>query len=123
MNIKEKAKAYDAAIERAKYYQKENGSAVITAIFPELSYDEKMRKMAIKAVYAPEAQECIKSWKVNPDDVIAWIKKQSKKSSWSEKDEINCQLIQTIVCYSNITADLANKLSNWLKSLKERIGG
>lgn len=45
------------------------------AFFPEL-YDEKMRAMAIKAVYAPEAQSCIKSWGINPDDVIAWLEKQ-----------------------------------------------
>ena len=47
-------------------------------IFPELkeSEDERMREMAIKAVHAPEAQSCIKSWGINPDDVIAWLEKQ-----------------------------------------------
>lgn len=49
--------------------------------FPELveSRDELMRKMAIKAVYAPEAQSCIKSWGVSPDDVIAWLEKQGEQ--------------------------------------------
>lgn len=47
----------------------------IEGMFPKLkeSEDEVMRAMAIKAVHAPEAQSCIKSWGINPDDVITWL--------------------------------------------------
>ena len=81
MTIEEKAKAYDEAIERAKEsfsYPSYPGFMRVDIIFPELkeSEDEKMRAMAIKAVHAPEAQSCIKSWGINPDDVIAWLEKQ-----------------------------------------------
>lgn len=58
------------------------------AIFvPELrkSENERMAEMAIKAVRSPQAKSCIKSWGVDPDDVIAWLEKQ--KSDWSDEDK------------------------------------
>ena len=84
-------KKYKEALERAKKCHKDMSKLDgVTAnmakdffeeTFPELkeSEDEKMREMAIKAVYAPEAQSCIKSWGINPDDVIAWLEKQGEK--------------------------------------------
>ena len=78
-------KKYKDALEKAKevYNRKDatdGGKLILESMFPELkeNEDEKMREMAIKAVYAPEAQSCIKSWGVNPDDVIAWLEKQGK---------------------------------------------
>ena len=73
---------YEQAMERARQFCEkpylEDSAGIVRYIFPELmeSDDEKMRAMAIKAVYAPEAQSCIKSWGINPDDVIAWLKNQ-----------------------------------------------
>lgn len=54
----------------------------IEYIFPELkesAYNDVMREMAIRAVHAPEAKSCIKSWGIEPDDVIAWLEKQAQK--------------------------------------------
>ena len=73
------------------YKYSEEEKKALGILIPELreSEDEKMRKMAIKAVKSPEAQSCIKSWGVNPDDVIAWLEKQKKQkpAEWSEEDE------------------------------------
>ena len=84
MTIEEKAEAYDEALKRARdvytyYCDDREQLRKIESIFPELkeSEDERMRAMAIKAVHAPEAQSCIKSWGINPDDVIAWLEKQT----------------------------------------------
>ena len=81
-------KKYKEAIERAKGVIEQNPlmeylKKGIEYIFPELkeSEDDRMRAMAIKAVYAPEAQSCIKSWGINPDDVIAWLEKQGENIS------------------------------------------
>ena len=78
-------KKYKDALEKAKevYNRKDatdGGKLILESMFHELkeSEDEKMREMAIKAIYAPEAQSCIKSWGINPDDVIAWLEKQDK---------------------------------------------
>ena len=84
-------KKYKEALERARKlkedptivfdnYSSFEGDAVVDYIFPELkeSEDEKLCQMAIMAVSASEAQSCIKSWGVNPDDVIAWLEKHDK---------------------------------------------
>ena len=86
--IEEKAQAYDEALSRVKNIMAGEyettfvySPTLFEEIFPELKEgeDEKMRAMAIKAVYAPEAQSCIKSWGINPDDVIAWLEKQGEQ--------------------------------------------
>lgn len=88
-------KKYKDALEKAKevYNRKDatdGGKLILESMFPELkgSEDEKMREMAIKAVYAPEAQSCIKSWGINPDDVIAWLEKQGEKESDSRYENL-----------------------------------
>ena len=56
---------------------------VVEKYFPELKEEyreDKMREMAIKAVHAPEAQSCIKSWGVEPDDVISWLEDRKYNS-------------------------------------------
>lgn len=52
-------------------------SEALETLIPELkkSKYEMMREMAIKAVHAPQAQDCIRTWGVNPEDVIAWLEK------------------------------------------------
>ena len=86
-------KKYKDALEKAKevYNRKDatdGDKLILESMFPELkeSEDEKMREMAIKAVYAPEAQSCIKSWGVNPDDVIAWLKNHSDTYDYTRVD-------------------------------------
>ena len=68
------------------YDEDEEALAVLA---PELSesHDETMRKMAINAVCSPDAQECLKSWGTDPNDVIAWLEKQ-KKPTQVEKNYI-----------------------------------
>ena len=80
MDYKEKVIALLSNRELSKE-QKEK----LENIFPELkeNEEERMLEMAIKAVHAPEAQSCIKSWGINPDDVIAWLEKQGEqKQTW-----------------------------------------
>ena len=88
LSIEEKAKRFDESLEKARRYYDEYKTRDnilyvedMEDMFPELkdSEDERMRAMAIKAVHAPEAQSCIKSWGINPDDVIAWLEKQSEQ--------------------------------------------
>ena len=106
LSIEEKAKAYDMALENAKHYHSEMGDdicCVLEECFPELkeSEDEVMRAMAIKAVHAPEAQSCIKSWGINPDDVIAWLEKQGEQKP-TDKVEPKFRTGDWVVCYSDI---------------------
>ena len=91
-------KKYLDALEKARtileYYKRPEYKDVfdyakedLPGIFPELKEqieDEKMVDMAIKAVRAPEAQSCIKSWGVEPDDVIAWLEKRRPINNWNE---------------------------------------
>jgi len=96
-------KKYKEALERAKKGE------CLENIFPELkeSEDEKMREMAIKAVYAPEAQSCIKSWGINPDDVIAWLEKQCV-----QKPIISNNALREGIAHFGITQ---YQIDNWLK--------
>ncbi len=92
LSIEQKTQRYDEVVNKLKRFMMQGVDPLITRadvqdFFPELkeSEDEKMRAMAIKAVYAPEAQSCIKSWGINPDDVIAWLEKQgdANKEYWT----------------------------------------
>ena len=87
MTTKEKARAYEAALERAKYYQKENGSAVISAIFPELSEsdDEKVRKALVKYFTLSDEHAYNETCGVSYKDIVAWLEKQKELTSDEEK--------------------------------------
>lgn len=117
--IEEKAKAYDEIIERAKtmlaagevmYGKDNNASQLITDIIPDLreSEDERMVEMAIKAVRSPQAQSCIRSWGVDPDDVITWLEKQKeqKKPTLDNPD-----------LYGDWDKDLLEEIHSWLGHL------
>ena len=83
MTEKEKAEAYDEAIERAK---KLYGNGIIEEIFPELkeSKDKKIREAILKGLIdcrdAPDL-----GWSnfggIHIDDCIAWLEKQGEQSS------------------------------------------
>ena len=89
MTEKEKVKAYDEAIERAK---KLYGNGIAEEIFPELkeSKDKKIREAILKGLIdcrdAPDL-----GWSnfggIHIDDCIAWLEKQGKKSSWKPSKE------------------------------------
>lgn len=82
MTEKEKAKAYDKAIERAKKWQNESNidkidNRIIEEIFPELkeSEDEKIRKEIISILRNAY-------WTSNKNrfnELVAWLEKQRDK--------------------------------------------
>ena len=82
MTEKEKAKAYDEAIERAKKWQNESNinkidNRIIEEIFPELkeSEDEKIRKEIISILRNAY-------WTSNKNrfnELVAWLEKQRDK--------------------------------------------
>ena len=84
MTEKEKAKAYDEALERAK---KLHDKIDIKEIFPELneSEDERIKK-AIIEFFESEDDDTTYSL-VRKKDIIAWLERQGKKSSWKPSKE------------------------------------
>lgn len=104
---------YTQALEKALsfmkgYERREISIEEFSEIFPEFKRereDEKMRAMAIKAVYAPEAQSCIKSWGINPDDVIAWLERQ-------QKPVISYDALREGITHVGLTQ---YQIDNWLK--------
>lgn len=127
-------KAYKDALERAREIHNEHRAQcfdVMVKVFPELkeSEDEKMREMAIKAIYAPEAQSCIKSWGINPDDVIAWLEKQGEKANIHQDTEDDLRRQSTIQvleyarsldAYNQYGKESINKDIAWLEKQGER---
>ena len=140
MNNKDYKKKYEAALEKAEklinFYSRPEYKEILfyaksdlMDMFPEieLSEDEKMIDMAIRAVHAPEAQSCIRSWNVDPEDVIAWLEKQrhTKKIEWSEVDDENLKTVIQHVCEFQKIVNPANEtgesdLTDWLKSIKNK---
>ena len=140
-------KKYNEALEKAKKYLAQDDAdiepgerKIILALFPELrkSEDERMLNMAIKAVKAPEAQSCIKSWGVNPDDVIAWLKKQKETlhiaesckenaksfADESEDERIRKWIIEEFKIHYNLESPrtlnpMVEKALAWLEKQKE----
>lgn len=78
MTEKEKAKAYDEAIERAKKYY---GNKIVEEIFPELkeSEDERIKKAIIE--FFKSEDDNITYSLVKKKDIIAWLEKQGKNST------------------------------------------
>lgn len=88
MTQEEKAKAYDKALEKAKYLHEAaaNGNYEIEVktfecLFPELkeSEDERIRKELIEHIKANCETGFLLFQKFSPDDVIAWLEKQGKQ--------------------------------------------
>ena len=85
MNIEEKAKRYDEALERAKQFSEnpllEDSGSVVEYIFPELkeSGDEKIRREIYGALKYLETEL---SWdalgEIDILDAYAWLEKQKQ---------------------------------------------
>ena len=81
LSIEEKAKAYDKAIERARYWEKNptvwSSDDICQKLFPELkeSEDERIRK-ALLNDFKNNCSEYFCAG-INRDMVIAWLEKQS----------------------------------------------
>lgn len=113
LSIEEKARRYDEAIERAKYYQKENGSAVISAIFPELKDDERIRKWCLNLIKATCDYDSPTSRK-EVDDAIDWLEQKGSQNlgviteeelSQAQKDAFNNVLDKLEYSCENPTFD------------------
>ena len=101
MTQKEKAEAYDMAIERAKkWYNAPNidkvtiyGNRLIERIFPEINEskdgsDENIIKTAILNYLKKTWGNCqVDVCGVHVEDAINWLEKQGKKSSWKPSKE------------------------------------
>lgn len=131
LSVEEKAKRYDEAIERAKYYQKENGSAVISAIFPELkeSKDERIRKELIDAVQSLWDNDAlpVPLTTKKRDEWLAWLEKQKEQEpspTWSEEDEKLYKLsVENLTELMHRFGEEYGKVGDcieWLESIKDR---
>lgn len=86
-------------------------------IFPELceSKDERIRKELI---------EFVKSRGGFKQEYIAWLEKQGEqKPAWNEVDERILKGIIGFISHSQHYGVSNSEMLNWLKSLKQRIGG
>jgi hypothetical protein len=131
MNTEQKAKAYDEAIKRAKYYQKENGSAVISAIFPELkeeSEDDRIRKNIKIALISVEEElaDFYSTHHTSQEEFLAWLEKQSeqKPDDWGEEDKKELEVIidelTKYVMFNQYGTSLSVYDISWLEKLPSR---
>lgn len=134
MTQKEKAKAYDKALEIAKknYITAQDlceGSQIgvecfkntLESIFPELkeSEDEKIRKDIATFIfnYKGDIKDRAK-WMKYLGVKVSFVEKQGEqKPTWSEEDE---KMVKDII--AAIDSLYYHGMVKWLKSLKERIG-
>lgn len=123
MDYKEK---YEQALERARtIVENQNASSVwkdwLCNIFPELkSEDERIREELITFVKGSIQDEESEQRKAYLD----WLEKQGQKPAWSVEDEVKINRIVAYLENLNVADnDILLKDVDWLKSLKERIGG
>ena len=114
------------------------------AFFPELkeSENEKIRQaIHIYLDWLDGRKDCQPKGDYTIKDMIAWLEKQGEqkpkrmilaeakeamyaKPAWSEEDEVKINRI--VACLENLNVadnDILLKDVDWLKSLKQRIGG
>ena len=96
MTEKEKAKAYDKAIERAK---KLYGNGITEEIFPELreSEDEKIRKEIISILRNAY-------WTSNKNrfnELVAWLEKQGKQASAQTNERAWLYLVSDVLTWKD----------------------
>ena len=117
MTEKEKAKAYDKAVERAK---KLYGNGITKEIFPELKEDdtERIRKNCIHFL---ELQKQHHAATFEIEECIDWLEKQGKKSTdkWISVEEsllkqdeeviVLCDELNTAPCYKIAFGHIVDK--------------
>ena len=112
------------------YAQTDSTKAVLEEIFPELkeSEDERIRKELVFYLGdMPEDTELRNG--VTNRDVLAWLEKKGRqKHAWSEEDEEHIDsLLKRLdgLCRNEFerTRFAISEDEDWLKSLKQRIGG
>ena len=132
MTDKEKAKAYDEALEKAKeILEMTSDKSAIYTIFPELaeSEDEKVEKAIFGMVYDSD-NELWSSYDVSKSDVLDWLEKQGKKepisfASGEDGKIMNLifSIIQNTSAHSEYFASDIKKEDciEWLNSLRLRL--
>ena len=116
-------KKYKEALERARQFSEhplqENSDSIVEYIFPELkeSEDERISKELIdyhRSMTAQADDYVHEAW-------IAWLEKQGEqKPAWSEEDEEELpKAVYACIHFYGKDSDT----TDWLKSLKQRIGG
>ena len=96
MNIKEKARAYDEALEKANVAHKDEDKhlkATLERIFPELkeSEDEKVRKWLIDTIKSVP-DDSIEWDAIYKSDVLAWLEKQGEHKPYGQRKKcFDCQ--------------------------------
>lgn len=127
MTTKQKAKAYDELLIKAKQiYNKENDVLIIHTIedlFPEVkeSEDEKIRKWIINEIK-------IKHHNLDKENVdfvdkaLAWLEKQGEqKPTWTDYDRTMAfTLLRDIDQMTYISKEGKNERLEWLNSLDDR---
>lgn len=126
MTQEEKARAYDEALERAKFYHgncpSEPERKKLEEMFPQLreSEDERIRKEMI-AYFAHRAD--VTEFIDEGEDCKRWIsylekQKEQKPAEWSEEDERHFKAcVRAMRTYEG--NDTPN--SKWIEALKDRV--
>ena len=118
LGIEEKAKRYDEALKQVKECTSdENGFITIypQEIFPELKESKDGENKRV----SKEITQFLKRNNGWNREWLAWLEKQGEqKSDWSEEDE---KMVNDII--AAIDTLCYHGMFNWLKSLKQRIGG
>ena len=128
-------KKYKEALERARQFSEyplqEDSDNIVEYIFPELkeSKNESVRE-ALITYFKHFPYDSIEAAGTNAKKAIAWLEKQGEQTSaWSEEDERICRAIicdianDKSICKFEISKSICDEQINWLKSLKDRIGG
>lgn len=133
MNIEEKAKAYDEALEKAKKYMNDGYTVLMPDLFPQLreSEDEQIRRRLIEFISDIKkiSENGRTSWAVRKKDAemcntfLSYLEnqKEQKPAEWSKND--TAFLNEIIDFFENKTGRLQHDLdmyAHWLKSLPER---
>ena len=122
MTEKEKAKAYDEAIERAK---KLYGNGIAEGIFPELkeSDDDRIRKWIIDDIRYNMNNEPLNNseYKKKAENAIAWLEKQGKNST--DKTKLSFNVGDWVVLITSKSVYQVEKKENYEYTLRHISGG
>lgn len=87
LTMEEKAKRYDEAIEKAKYYYDEGKTLeyvndIVSDIFPEFkeSEDDNIRKEIIEIIKSQKEQQCHIDSTIY-DKMLTWLEKQGEQKN------------------------------------------
>ena len=97
MTEKEKAKAYDEAIERAK---KSYGNGIAEEIFPELKEDDAER-IKKNCIHFLELQKQHHAATFEIEECIAWLEKQGEQASSQTNERAWLYLVSDVLTWKD----------------------